>query len=219
MEIVVLNVEPREDKGKGPAGRARREGKVPGIFYGPGKDSTSIFLNAREFRTKLGATQGSSLIQLVSSATHLNDKMVMLKEVQSHPITRQFLHIDCYEVDVNKPIEATIPLHFIGKPEGVTAGGVLQSLYREITVECLPRDIPASVEVDVSRLKIHDAIHIADLILPAGVKAVYETNVPVVTVMTPVVEEKPVETVAEGETPVEGAAAAEEAAPAKGEKR
>src|SRR5215510_7503972 len=195
METITLSVEPRQGVGKGKAGRLRRQGKVPGVFYGPGKQTNSLSIDAREFRLKLAGLEGSHLIQLTSSLPDFRDKVVLLKEVQRHPVTSELLHIDLYEVDVTKPIQVTVPLHFVGKAEGVTAGGQLQALFREITVECLPREIPEFVEVDVSGLKIHDVIHIADLTLAAGVKAIYDTNDTLVTVAPPVAvtEEKPAE--------------------------
>lgn len=206
METVVLNIEARQVASKGEVSRLRRAGKVPAVFYGPGKAGQAVCVDAREFRIKLDGLEGSHLIQLLSPATEINEKMVLLKEVQRHPVTSLPLHIDFYEVDVNKPIEVTVPLHFIGKAQGVTAGGLLQPLRREITVECLPREIPEFIQVDVSPLGIHDAIHVAELTLPAGVKAVYDTNDTVVTVAPPVVEEKPAVETVEG-APAEGEAA------------
>ena len=220
MENIQLNVQTRTGRGKGYAGRLRREGKVPGVFYGPGMTASAICVDAREFRIKLAGLEGSHLIQLLSSLPELNDKVVLLKEIQRHPVTSELLHIDFYEVDVNKPLQTTVPLHFIGKPQGVTAGGLLQSLRREITVECLPRNIPEFIAVDVSALNIHDTIHIDELTLPEGVKAVYDTNEAVVTVAPPIVEEKPAEAAEEVVVaPAEGTAAAEGAAPAGGEKK
>jgi large subunit ribosomal protein L25 len=205
METVILNVEARHTRGKGEAGRMRRDGKVPAVFYGPGKNGLAICVDAREFRIKLDGLEGSHLIQLLSPATEINEKMALLKEVQRHPVTSLPVHIDFYEVDVNKPIEVTVPLHFVGKAQGVTAGGLLQSLRREITVECLPREIPEFISVDVSALGLHDTIHIADLQLPAGAKAIYDTNDAVVTVAAPVAEVKPAAEAVEG-APAEGAA-------------
>jgi len=138
---------------------------------------------------------------------------VILKEIQRHPVTSHLLHVDLYEVDVSKPIAVTVPLHFTGKAEGVTAGGILQTLMRDIKVECLPRDIPAFVEVDVSHLKIHDSVHSADIVLPTGVKAAFDTNESVVTVV-PQAAAAPT-TQAEGEA----GAAAQPAAPAEAEKK
>jgi large subunit ribosomal protein L25 len=187
METISLTVEPRQTSGKGEAGRTRRNGQVPGVFYGPGKQATSLLINAREFHFKLAGLEGSHLIQLSSSLPEFKDRIAILKEVQRHPLTNNLVHVDLYEVDVNKPLQVTVALHFVGKAEGVVAGGNLQSLMREIMVECLPRDIPEFVEVDVSPLKIHDSIRIMDIALPAGVRAISETNESVVTVTAQVV--------------------------------
>ncbi|HJY84622.1 MAG TPA: 50S ribosomal protein L25 [Candidatus Binatia bacterium] len=219
MENIQLSLQIRAGKGKGYASRLRREGKVPGVFYGPGTTTSPVCVDAREFRLKLAGLEGSHLIQILSPLPALNDKVALLKEIQRHPVSRELLHVDFYEVDVNKPLQATVSLHFIGKPQGVIAGGLLQPLRREITVECLPRNIPEFIAVDVSSLGIHDSIHIEELTLPEGVKAVYDTNVAVVTVAAPIVEAKPEEVVEEAAAPVEGAAPAEGATPAGGEKK
>ena len=215
METVMLNVEARQVASKGETGRLRRTGKVPAVFYGPGKIGQPVCVDAREFRMKLDGREGSHLIQLLSPAAEINEKTVLLKEVQRHPVTSSPMHIDFYEVDITKPITVTVPLHFIGKAQGVTAGGLLQSLRREVTVECLPREIPEFIQVDVTSLGLHDTVHIADLALPAGVKAVYDTNDAIVTVASPVVEAKPTTEAVEG-TPVEGAAPTAAAAGAAG---
>ena len=96
-----------------------------------------------------------------------------------------------------------MPLHFVGKAAGVVRGGILQPIIREIEVECLPLDIPAYFDVDVSALDIGDSVHIEDLRMPEGVTAVYESNLALVAVVPPTVEEAPVAAVA----PVEGAEA------------
>ena len=221
METVVLKVEDRQVTTKGDSGRLRRSGKVPAVFYGPGKASSPICVDAKEFRFKLDGLEGSHLIQLDSPGSVVNAKLALLKEVQRHPVSSAPVHIDFYEVDVNKPIEVTVPLHFTGKAVGVTAGGVLQSLRREITVECLPREIPEFVEVDVSPLILHGSVHISEIPLPAGVKAVYDTDDPVVTVASPVAAETKATTEAsEGEVAAATPAAAAPAAGAqKAEKK
>jgi large subunit ribosomal protein L25 len=215
METIRLTVEPRQRQTKGEAGRMRRQGRVPGVFYGPGKQASALSVDAREFHFKIAGLEGSHLIELSSAAPELQNKIVILKEVQRHPLTSALVHIDLYEVDVNKPIQVVAPLHFVGKAEGVTAGGILQPLMREITVECLPREIPEFLEVDVSHLKIHDTIHISGVILPPGVKAVFDADESIVTV-TPLAAAAPA-TPTEGETEATGAAAA--AAPVEAEKQ
>jgi large subunit ribosomal protein L25 len=198
MEIVSVTVEKRTGSGKGPARRARAAGKIPGVFYGPNqKDAIPVELDEKEFAKKIAVLEGSALIQLDSAAADLKSRMVLLREVQSHPVSGAVLHADFYEVDLSKKLEVTVALHFSGKAVGVEAGGILQPIVREVTVECLPTEIPAFIEVDVSHLEIHDSIHVADLKLPPGIEVVYDTNFTIVTVSPPTVEEVKVE-VAEG---------------------
>jgi large subunit ribosomal protein L25 len=207
MEIVSVTVDKRSGVGKGPARRARAGGKVLGIFYGPNqKQAVALELDQKEFTKKLAVLEGSHLIQFESPAPELGSRMVLLREVQSHPVTGRVLHADFYEVDLTKKLEVSVALHFTGKPVGVEAGGILQPIVREITVNCLPTEIPPFIEVDVSQLGIHDSIHVAELTLPPGAEPVYETNFTVVTVSPPTVEEVKVEAPVEG-VPVEGAPA------------
>jgi large subunit ribosomal protein L25 len=226
MEIVSVTVEARGAAGKGPARRIRASGKIPAVFYGPNQKNGAIplQLEEKEFAKKIAVLEGSALIQFESAVPELKSRMVLLREVQSHPVSGAVLHADFYEVDLTKKLEVTVALHFTGKPVGVEAGGILQPIVREITVECLPTEIPAFLDVDVSALGIHDSIHVEELQLPAGVEAVYETNFTVVTVSPPTVEEVKVEAAPPEGAPVEGAPAAGEAAapaaePAEGAKK
>ena len=225
MEIVSVTVETRSAAGKGTARRVRASGKIPAVFYGPNQKSGAIALQIqeKEFAKKIAVLEGSALIQFESTAPELKSRMVLLREVQSHPVSGAVLHADFYEVDLTKKLEVTVALHFNGKPAGVEAGGILQPIVREITVLCLPTEIPAFIDVDVSALGIHDSIHVEELQLPTGVEPVYETNFTIVTVSPPTVEEVKVEAAPEG-VPVEGAPAAGEAAapaaePAEGAKK
>ena len=215
MEIVSVTVDKRSEAGKGPARRARASGKIPGVFYGPNqREAITLQVDEKEFAKKIAVLEGSALIQFDSLAPELKSRMVLLREVQSHPVSGAVLHADFYEVDLTKKLEVTVALHFTGKAIGVEAGGILQPIVREITVKCLPTEIPAFIEVDVSELGIHDSIHVEELKVPERIEPVYETNFTIVTVTPPTVEEVKVEAPVEG-VPVEGAVpAAEGAAPA-----
>jgi large subunit ribosomal protein L25 len=138
-----------------------------------------------------------------------------LKEIQRAPVSRDILHADLYEVDLNRAIRVRIPLRFIGKAEGVALGGILQPLEREVEVECLPLEIPEFMEVDVTVLGIHDVVHVSSLKFAANVKPIFDTDYPVVTVLPPTVEAAPTPA-AEAVAAVEGAVPAEGAAPAEG---
>jgi large subunit ribosomal protein L25 len=207
MEEITLSVDARSDKGKGAARRLRRSGKVPGVFYGPKSAATPIAVDRKDFAAHVANLEGSHLIRFQSSTADLQKRVALVREVQHHPLTGNLLHIDFYEVDLTQRLTVTVPLHFIGKAKGVADGGILQPILREMEVECLPTDIPQYIEVDVTALSIHDAVHLAEVVMPANVTAVFETNEAVVTVLPPTVEEVKVEAAAEGAA-AEGAAAA-----------
>lgn len=218
MDAVEITIERRAESGKGSVRRLRRSGVVPAVFYGPKRSTVAINVNAAEFEKKLLHLEGSHLIRLINGGgdTELHDKMALLREKQLHPVTGLVLHADFYEVDLTERLVVSIPLHFIGKAAGVVVGGILQPILREIEVECLPTEIPEFVELDVSPLGIHEALHVSDLTLPTGVTPVGDPTRTVVTVVPPTVEEtKPAE--AAEAVPVEGAPAEGAAAPAAAE--
>jgi len=208
METITLRIERRETAGDGSARTLRRTGQIPAIYYGRGEATQCVQVSAREFVRKLGRLRGTQLIRCESASVDLNGKTVILKEVQVHPSTSDVLHVDFYAIDLGRRLRVQVPLQFEGKPIGVTGGGVLQPIQREITVECLPDAIPASVKIDVSNLGIHEAIHIEAIALPEGVQAIFESNFAVVTVLPPTVEVAP----AAAEVPAEAAAEGEAAA-------
>jgi large subunit ribosomal protein L25 len=207
METIEINIEPRETRGKGAARRLRREGRLPATLYGCKRSALPVVLNAKEFDTRVAVLEGSHLIRLLSANADINGRMALVKEVQRDPVSRSLLHTDLYEVDMEAKLRIPIPLHFIGRAEGVELGGILQPVRREVEVICLPAGIPEFIEVDVSALGFHDAIHVSELKVPDGVEISYDSDFTVVTVLPPIVEEVKVATEAEAAAPAEGAAA------------
>lgn len=213
METVEIHADAREVNSKRAARRLRRSGRLPGILYGPKTEPVALQLNTKEFSTLIAGVEGSHLVRLKSGTTALADKVALVKEMQYHPITGDVMHADLYEVDLTAKIEVNVPLHFVGKAAGVVRGGILQPVVREIRVECLPLDIPEFFEVEVSGLDIGDSVHVEDLTMPENVRAIYESNFALVTVVPPSVEEAPTPAAA---APVEGVPA-EPAVPEEGE--
>jgi large subunit ribosomal protein L25 len=209
MEMVEVRIERRDGGGKGRARKMRRAGVIPAIFYGPKRTTAAIAVRADEFKQKLARLEGSHLIRLVHDGgkdADLHDKSVLLREVQRHPVTGDVLHVDFFEVDLTERLTVSVALRFVGKAVGVVEGGILQPILREIEVECLPTEIPEFIEIDVSHLTIHQAVHLSEVKLPDGVVAMGEPSQPLVSVLPPSVEEaKPAEG-AEA-VPVEGAPA------------
>ena len=191
METIEIQIEPREAGAKGRAKQLRREGKLPGIFYGPKAESVPLELDRKDFLSRVAGLEGSHLIRIKSSSPLLAERVALVKEMQFHPVTGEVVHADLYEVDLSARIRVKVPLHFVGKAEGVVRGGILQPVVREIEVECLPMDIPEYFDVEVSSLDIGHSLHVKDLSIPEGVTAVYESNLTLVTVVPPTVEEAP----------------------------
>jgi large subunit ribosomal protein L25 len=209
LETVEIQIEPRETGAKGRARRARKNGKLPGIFYGPKSEAVALEVDRKEFMSRVADLEGSHLIRIKSASPALADKVALVKELQYHPVTGEIIHADLYEVDLSERIRVKVPLHFVGKAAGVVRGGILQPIVREIDVECLPMDIPEFFNVEVSALDIGDSIHVAELTMPEGVAAASESDLTLVTVVPPSIEEAP--------TPAEAAPVAAEgveAAPA-----
>ena len=222
METVEITIERRSENGKGPARRLRARGKVPGVLYGPKRTTTPIAVAAEEFERKLTHLEGAHLIRLLHAGAgegDLHERMVLVREMQIHPVSGRALHADFYEVDLTERLTVAVTLHFVGRAVGIVNGGILQPILRELEVECLPTEIPDFIEVDVSALDIHDAIHVGELTLPEGVRSVAEPSQTVVSVLPPSIEAKPEAAPVEG-APVPGEpVAATAAAPAPAAKK
>jgi len=203
METLTLEVEAREGRGKGPARRTRAQGRMPAVFYGGKANGITLSVDTRDFSRRIANLEGTHLIELRSSSAAVDKRMVLLREVQHHPVTGTPVHADFYEVSLDQAIEVRVALHFEGKAAGVALGGILQPIIREMAVRCLPTAIPEFIAVDVSALAIHDALHVADLKLPEGVEAVLDPTDTVVSVVPPTAEAKPA-----GAEGAEGAVAA-----------
>ena len=192
METVEIQIEPREPGSKGKVKELRRQGKLPGVFYGPKAQPIPLELDRKEFLSRVADLEGSHLIRIKSASPLLANRVALVKEMQFHPVSGELVHADFYEVDLTARIRVKVPLHFVGKAEGVVRGGILQPVMREMEVECLPMDIPEYFDVEVSSLDIGHSLHITDLPMPEGVVAIYESNFTLVTVVPPTVEEAPV---------------------------
>ena len=218
MEQINLKAQVRRTTGKGPARALRREGRIPAILYGQKADSIMLSIDFKEFELIVkNENIGSVLLNLQIQNGKTITRPAMIKELQTNPVTGAFLHIDFYEIDMQRKITVSVPVVTQGKSVGVEEGGLLQIVRREIELLCLPTAIPEAIEVDISDLTIGDSVHVQEIALPGDVELTEETDFTVITVLAPKVEEEPVEEeeLEEGEEVdeeegVEGEAAAEE---------
>ncbi|MGH8011523.1 MAG: 50S ribosomal protein L25 [Candidatus Binataceae bacterium] len=210
METVDLACEKRATRPKGLANRLRHEGRVPAIIYGNSGVAAAIAVSAAELKSRVATAARQRLIRLTSGSPEFDHKHVIIKEIQRAPVSGQILHADFYEVDLTRALRVSVPLKFTGRAAGVVDGGILQPLERQVEVECLPLEIPESVEVDVTGLGIHDVVHVSAIQFGGNVKPIFDTDYPVVTVLPPTVAEVPVaapEAAAATEVPAAGAPA------------
>jgi large subunit ribosomal protein L25 len=217
METLELNCEPRALSTRGAVRELRRRGQVPAVIYGPKRSPIALAVAAAGLKAGALGNASQRLLRLKSASSELDGRHVIVKEVQRDALAGRLLHADFYEVDLNAKIRVPVPLRFSGRAKGVVDGGILQPLERSVEVECLPLEIPEAVEVDVTEIGIHEAIHVSALKFGPNIRALYDTDYPVVTVLPPTVEAAPaaVEAAAEA-APAEGApAAAATEAPAK----
>ena len=218
MEQLDLKAQVRKTTGKGLARALRREGRIPAVLYGPKTDSMMLSIDFKEFEQIVRkANVGSVLLNLQIQNGETLTRPAMIKELQTNPVSGAFLHIDFYEIDMQRKINVSVPVVTRGKSAGVEEGGLLQIVRREIELFCLPTAIPESIEVDISDLTIGDSIHVREITLPGDVELPEDIDFTIITVLAPKVEEEVVEEeeLEEGEEAAEeegaeGEAAAEE---------
>jgi large subunit ribosomal protein L25 len=210
METIEIRVETRSAVGKAAARFIRRQGALPATLYGSKRPPLSVQVDTKDFEMRVGNLEGAHLLRLESPSPNINGCLALVKDLQRHPVSRELLHADLFEVDVKVKLRIRVPLHFVGRSQGVELGGVLQPIRRDIDVLCLPLEIPDFIEIDVTELGLHDAIHASQIVAQEGVEVVYDSDFAVVTVLPPVVEEVKIAAVegAEG-SPVEGGTATE----------
>ena len=217
LERIDLKVQERKGTGKGQARTLRRQGLVPAVLYGPKTESISLTVPAHEISRIYKESESEHVIlNLVIENGGTREKTAMIKEAQISPLTNEYLHIDFYEVSLDQEIVVKVPVEAVGKSEGVERGGMLQIVRHQLEVSCLPGDIPAKIEVDISALDIGDSIHIEEITVPDNVKLLFDVNFTVVTVVAPTIEKEPVpeEELEEGEEVAAEEAEAGEEAPA-----
>jgi large subunit ribosomal protein L25 len=205
MEAKKLNVEMRQGGGKSVAGRLRTTGKIPAIIYGH-TTPTSITVDAHEFRTAFRRITQNTIVELhMPGGVH----EVLVKDYQRDNLTGQILHVDFYEFEKGKALRTRVPIRLDGNPIGVKEGGILESLLHTLEVECLPKDMPEEIVLDINELGLDKALHVRDIVLPEGVRAIPAPDQVVCVVAHRKAEEEAAPAAVEGEVPAEGEEGAE----------
>lgn len=193
MHEVSLAATSRRETGKGSARSLRREGKVPAVIYGHGREPQPLSIEVKAVDKLLGIIGGETVLVDVEIDGG-NPVKAIVREVQRNPVRRaDVIHLDLYAVLADELIDVEVPVHVIGTAEGVrNQGGVLDLHLHRVTVRCLPADIPEHIEVDVNALTVGTAIHVHELAVPKGATIMNDPNVSVVGVLAARVEAEPV---------------------------
>jgi len=229
MPEIVVTAESRTESGKNANRRLRIKGLIPGVVYGAKKETLPVSVSPKDIGTVLKSASGENT--LFDLDLKGGRRKVILKEFQREPLKGRLLHVDFYEVALDKKIEVKVPVEIVGVPVGVkTQGGILDFVTRELEIECLPTEIPDKISVDVTGLELGKHLRVSDLQVPDRVVVLTEPGIVVVHVVAPRAEEvaAPVEAVAGAEAAgepevikkgkVEGEAETEKEKPEKKEK-
>jgi large subunit ribosomal protein L25 len=188
MQDLVLNATTRTDRGSAACRRMRHKGMLPGVMYGHGQQR-SIALNYHDFTQMLHKLHAEHAV--VKCKVDRDDLDVLIKDVQRNCVSHDIEHVDFLIVDLDEIVNVAVPLEVHGEADGVkNHGGVLELLRREVAVACKARDIPVSIRVDVSALKIHDLLLVGALPVLPGITYVLSAETPLITVAAPTLHEE-----------------------------
>ncbi|GAB6110393.1 50S ribosomal protein L25 [Desulfomicrobium escambiense] len=182
-EVTSLQLKQREERGKGPCARLRSNGLVPGVFYNSKGENISFTVDNMALGKVFEKVRYSKMLELhIDVDGQVEKRNALFKKLVSHPVKRRYDHVDFIGIELDKEVQVTVPVETVGRAKGVVLGGKLEILEERVMVRCLPTIIPDSIVVDVADLDIAEKVFVEQLVLPEGVKAVYDRNFPVVTI-------------------------------------
>ncbi len=191
MKQIKLNTTNRTELGGNNAKRYRKNGQIPAVIYGESGEK-NLLINERDLSVALKAIVGKAVLIEMEFSDGTESRYAMLKDVERHPLTGNPIHVDFIEVVRGKPMQAVVPFHFEGEAYGVkNENGVIEIHEHEVRVKCRPRDLPEFIFVDLSPLKVGDAIHLKDIKVPEGVEIESVIEDAIVTCNLVKVEEEP----------------------------
>jgi large subunit ribosomal protein L25 len=219
-----LQAHTRKRSGSAALKRLRREGLIPAIIYGRQQENVNLRLQRKSVNELMGRSVSEQILVNLEIEDRKETKLALIQAVQHDPLTGQILHMDFHAVREDEILHAHVLIELVGEAAGVKAGGLLEFLMHSLDIQCLPKDLPEKIVVDVSNVNIGEAIHIRDLNLPEGVKASSDGDISLVRVSEPKVADEPTPAAAAAAaataaaTPAAGGAPAAAAKPAGGAK-
>ena len=200
---ITVRAQRREGRGKNDARRVRREGLIPVTVYGGKGDTVAAVASLRELAAILRSEAGRNTI-FTLEIEGVGSSEVMFYDRQIDPVRGRLMHADFQRIVKGQKIEVTVPVHLVGEPIGVREhSGFLEQLLREMEIRCEPRDIPDSIDLDVTNLGVHDVLHVSDIPITGNIEILEEPETVVATVGIVREEEVPAVAPVEGEAPAE----------------
>jgi len=191
-----IEVQIREELGKGAARALRRQGLIPGVVYGHNFGPIAVQVELEELKRLLHHESIESM--LIRMRLNGKEETVMIKEIQRHPVTYDILHVDFHRVSLTEEVTTRVPVELVGESIGVKEGGILEFLLRELEIRCLPTEIPEHIAIDISHMRIGDSLRVGDLKLKEGITVLDDPETVIVLIAAPVVREE-IEEVEEAE--------------------
>jgi large subunit ribosomal protein L25 len=183
MATSVLNAETRVRIGKGGSRKVRRDGLVPAVVYGKGIEALNLRLDPKALQQAVATEAGWNTLITLKGDGPFDGLVVILKDLQIDAIRRDTQHVDFLAIDLKAALSVMVPVQPIGKSLGEIEGGSLNLVRHEVELNCLPTNIPTSIDIDVTELNVGDVIHIEEVTLPDGVESLHDVNYTVLTVV------------------------------------
>ena len=213
-KILDLQAEVRTASGTSVAKRMRKAGNIPAALYGRKVKASNIQVHGKTFSKLLEGSASDNVLVSLKIAGIAEDQLALVQEVQHDYLRGGILHIDFHAVAADEEIHANVPVTMVGIAKGLKQGGLVEAIHHEIEVRCLPKDLPESIQIDVTNLEVGKGIHVGEITFPAGVTCRLGTDVVIVMCEEPKVEVEPEPTAAAAATAAKPAAGAKAAAAA-----
>lgn len=195
---ITVKADKRDAFGKNASRRLRRQGRIPAVLYGEGTESTPLILDKKDVIAILKSDSGENTIFKVTFDSKAKD--AMFKDLQIDPGTDELIHADLIYISMDKPIRVNVEVDLEGDAVGVkTEGGFVDFMTREVEIECLPKDIPEQITVDISGLHLHQSLKVGDIVVPEGVKVISDPAMVIALIAVPHKEEEVVKPAEEEE--------------------
>ncbi len=190
MDQKVLSIELRSRTGKGISRQLRRSGQIPAVVYGKGMEAVPVAVNPKELTSVIAGEGGHNNLITLKGGGSLDGNVVIVAELLRNPLRGDLMHADLHKINMADKIRVEVPINLVGTAVGVKNGGLLDVSMHAVHLECLPNQIPAHLDVDVTDLAIGHSIHIGDLKLPAGIKVLGDARASIVSVLGKAREEE-----------------------------